>query len=248
MWSAVRAGDLGGFPMWTDVETRSKTAIARDGAKTRRLPNLLLSHAARHSIPDMAIMVVSDDFVFKDCQGNAVTRRQWKPQTRPWERNRDYSKVTVHLLEVKYTYDLRVHDMVEPALQQHEDLANMLRTAGKWGAVHVHPFIIGGAGIMRKDNHRITETLGLGEAARQSLRKDLSIHSIRRTSRILEIRRPYLTSPAKLEGTGAARRCRRRASSQEEWSSPHAQQEACRRRGGRRWAPARRIDCAEVNS
>ena len=35
--------------------------------------------------------------------------------------------------------------MVEPALQQHEDLASMLRTAGKWGAVRVHPFIIGGA-------------------------------------------------------------------------------------------------------
>jgi len=42
----------------------------------------------------------------------------------------DYSKVAIHLLEVKYTCDLRVHDMVEPALQQHEDLANVLRTAG----------------------------------------------------------------------------------------------------------------------
>ncbi len=61
--------------MWTDVETRSKAAIARDGARTRRLPTFLLPHAAQHSIPDMAIMVVSDDFVFKDCQGNAVTRR-----------------------------------------------------------------------------------------------------------------------------------------------------------------------------
>jgi len=88
-----------------------------------------------HTLPStahqMAIMVVSDDFVFKDCQGNAVTQRQWKPQAHPWERNRaDYSKVAIHLLEVKYTCDLRVHDMVEPALQQHEDLANVLRTAG----------------------------------------------------------------------------------------------------------------------
>ncbi len=66
----------------------------------------------------------------------------------------------------------------------------MLRTAGKWGAVHVHPFIIGGAGIMRKDNHRILKTLGLGESARQSLLKRLFIHSIRWTSRTLEIRRP----------------------------------------------------------
>ncbi len=35
IWSAVRAGDLGGFPMWTDVETRSKTAIAMDQAATK---------------------------------------------------------------------------------------------------------------------------------------------------------------------------------------------------------------------
>ncbi len=89
-----------------------------------------------------------------------------------------------------YTYDLQVHDMVEPALQQHIGLANVLRTAGMWGSVHVHPFIIGGTGIMRKDNDRILETLGLKESARQSLLKKLSIHSIRRTSRILEIRRP----------------------------------------------------------
>ncbi len=124
-WSAVRAGDLGGFPMWTGVETRSKTAIARDGARTRRLPNFLLPHAAQHSIPDMAIMVISDDFVFKHCQGNAVTRRQWNPQAHPWERNRGYySKVTIHLLEVKYTCDLRVHDMVEPALQASPCLAD----------------------------------------------------------------------------------------------------------------------------
>ncbi len=53
-----------------------------------------------------------------------------------------------------YTYDLLVHDMVDPALQQHDDPANMVRTAGKW-AVHMHPFVIGGAGIMRKDNDRI---------------------------------------------------------------------------------------------
>jgi len=103
------------------------------------------------------------------------------------------SRHTIGLLSAsdlvpKYTYDLRVHDVVEPALQQHEVLANVLRTAGKWGAVHVHPFIIGGAGLMRKDTDRITETLGLGEAARQSL----SIHSIHRTPRILEISRPYL--------------------------------------------------------
>ena len=68
----------------------------------------------------------------------------------------------------------------------------------------MHPFIIGGAGITRKDNDRILETLGLGEAARQSLLRELSIHSIRRTSRILEICRPYLTSPAELEATGGA--------------------------------------------
>ncbi len=90
-------------------------------------------------------------------------------------------------------------DMVEHALQQHENLANMLRTAGKWGAVHVHPFIIGGAGIMRKDNDWVLKTLGLGESARQSLLKELSIHSIRWTARTLEIRRPYLTSPAEFQ-------------------------------------------------
>jgi len=48
IWSAVRAGDLGGFPMWTDVETRSKTAIARDGARTRRLPVFLLPHVYQY--------------------------------------------------------------------------------------------------------------------------------------------------------------------------------------------------------
>ena len=147
------------------MQTCSKTAIARDGARARRLPGFLLPHAARHSIPEGAFLV-PDDFVFKDCQGNAVTRRQMRLLTHPWERNRtDYSKVTSHLLEIKCTYDLRVHDMVEHALQQHQDLANMLRTAGKWGAVHVHPFIICGASIMRKDNDRILKTLNLGEAA-----------------------------------------------------------------------------------
>ncbi len=64
----------------------------------------------------------------------------------------------------------------------------------------MHPKCIVG---YRKDNGRILETLGL-DSARQSLLKELTIHSIRRISRILEIRRPYLTSPAELEGTGGA--------------------------------------------
>ncbi len=89
------------------MQTRSRTAIASGGARTRRLPSFLLPHAAQHSIPDGAIVLVSDDSIFKDCQGNAVTRRQWNLQTHPWERNHtDYGKVTIHLLEIKYTYDL----------------------------------------------------------------------------------------------------------------------------------------------
>jgi len=101
-WCA--AGELSRFPMWTDVQTHSEMAIARDGARTRWLPSFLLPYAAQHSKPDGDIILVSDDFVFKDCQGNAVTRRQWKLQTHMWERNRtDYSKVTIHLLEIKYT-------------------------------------------------------------------------------------------------------------------------------------------------
>ncbi len=68
--------------------------------------------------------------------------------------------------------------------------------------MHVHPFIPGGAGIVREDSDRILKTLGLGESAR--LLKELTIHSIRWTSRTLEICRPYLTSPAELACTSGA--------------------------------------------
>ncbi len=110
----------------------------------------------------------------------------------------DYSKVTIHLLEVKCTYDLRVHDMVEPALQI-------------WPTCYALPAsgvlcvcTLSSLAAQALCARTMTGSWRLWGVRTQSLLKALSIDSIRRTSRILEIRRPYLTSPAELKGNGGA--------------------------------------------
>jgi hypothetical protein len=102
--------------------------------------------------------------------------------------------VTLHLLEVKYTYDLQVHALVQSAESQHWDLRDALLTKG-WGAVEMHPIIIGAAGMMRQKTLDVLQELGV-LGAEKKLLTQLSLDSIRSTSQMIAIRRPYLISHA----------------------------------------------------
>ena len=53
----------------------------------------------------------------------------------------------VHLVEVGYTSDMRVHEHVQIKLDQHHILRQNLISYG-WGRVYVHDFIVGHTGVM----------------------------------------------------------------------------------------------------
>ncbi len=81
--------------------------------------------------------------------------------------------MTLHLIEVKYTYDLGVHALVPQAVEQHAALAANLRE--KWGEVCIHPFIVGGASMMRRQSATALKDLGMTPAAVDCLLADLCI-------------------------------------------------------------------------
>ena len=113
LWRGLKHGSLGGLPMWTDIETRSQTAATRGGARRRKLPTFLLEHSAQHSLPDIVVLTLPDTFVRRDVQGNVVTAHKWRPENHPWDAHpADSQGVALHLVEVKYTYDLGVHALV----------------------------------------------------------------------------------------------------------------------------------------
>jgi hypothetical protein len=190
-WDALRMGKLSKLPMWTDLDLRSSLQKLQGLQRSRKLPGFLLERPAQHIIPDIVVMTIHKGFPPQDAQGR-TTIEQWckAPQDHPWQRfPEDRSLVTLHLLEVKYTYDLQVHALVQRARNQHSDLRDALLTKG-WGAVEIHPIIIGAAGMMRQKTSDVLQELGVSGAELQKLLTQLSLDSIRSTSQMITMRRP----------------------------------------------------------
>jgi hypothetical protein len=84
-WSAIQAGALAAMPMWTDLDLRSEAQKARRVPNRQKLPDFVLQPAAQHSIPDIAVMQVDDDFQCRPAQGGPSTLEQWckAPQNHP---------------------------------------------------------------------------------------------------------------------------------------------------------------------
>ena len=65
----------------------------------------------------------------------------------------------VHLVEVGYTSDMRVHEHVQIKLDQHRQLRQNLLSYG-WGRASVHAFIVGHTGVMSQAKVDILQELG----------------------------------------------------------------------------------------
>ncbi len=112
----------------------------------------------------------------------------------------------IYLLELKYTFDLQVHETVSVARLQHEGLVLALHQNG-WCSIRLHPHIIGSCGMMRSENAHISTALGVKSPDVEVLLKRLAIKSAERTHQILQIRRPFLNGSRRVRG-GPESMCR----------------------------------------
>ncbi len=142
-----------------------------------------------------------DGLILKRSDGSPVRqRRHWRPNLHPWEAYpADRGQCTLHLLELKYTFDLQVHEAVSVARLQHEGLVLDLQQNG-WGSVRLHPFIIGSCGMMRSENEHILTAVGVKSPDVEVLLKRSAILSAERTHQILQIRRPFLNGSRRVRG------------------------------------------------
>lgn len=190
IWLALTEGAVGNFPMYTDLDIRTASQVARNRPrKSRKLPDWWVDRSAQHKHPGHHSDDCPTRIQMQKCKNTADKVVQ--PNAHDWETNpQDCRQATLHLLEVKYTYDMRVHDLDGKAIKQHEQLVATLRK--KWGYVKVHPIIIGAAGVMRQATDDSLAELGIANEARGRLLKNLCLQSIRWTSKIVQLRRPYL--------------------------------------------------------
>ena len=92
--------------------------------------------------------------------------------------------VTLHLIEVGYTSDFRVHAHVQAKLEQHEQLVANLRRSG-WRDVRLHAFIIGHTGVMRQGNVNVLLELGVSPARVGPFLSHLAVTSLLKSTAIL---------------------------------------------------------------
>ena len=109
-------------------------------------------------------------------------------------RRRGGPNITLHLVEVGYTSDFRVHDHVQAKLDQHERLVSNLRRSG-WREVRLHAFIIGHTGVMRQDNVDILRELGVSPSRVGPFLSHLAVTSLLKTTGILSSFPPLQTAP-----------------------------------------------------
>ena len=112
----------------------------------------------------------------------------------PYGRRRD-PRMAVHLIEVGYTSDLRVHDRVQAKLDQHRQLSENFRQFG-WRDVRVHAFIVGHTGVMRSDNSTVLMELGVPHSRVSSFLVQLALSSLQKSCGILSC----FTSGPSVEG------------------------------------------------
>ena len=90
----------------------------------------------------------------------------------------------VHLVEVGYTSDMRVHEHMQIKLDQHCQLRQNLLSYG-WGRVNVHAFIVGHTGVMSQANDDILQELGISSPSIDSVLADLAVSSLQKSCAIL---------------------------------------------------------------
>ena len=109
--------------------TKKSTDATRslpDAGTQRKLPAAVLPLHLQTSFPDILMIDLPKREV-------ATFQRQRKPIPR-LTRNR----CTINIIEVKYTFDLLIHERTRQAMEQHAQLRENLLAAG-WGTVNIHP-------------------------------------------------------------------------------------------------------------
>ena len=86
----------------------------------------------------------------------------------------------VHLVEVGYTSDMRVHEHVQI---KHRQLRQNLLSYG-WGSVNVLAFIMGHTGVMSQANADILQELGVSFPSIDSVLADLAVSSLQKSCAI----------------------------------------------------------------
>ena len=159
--------------------TKKSTDATRslpDAGTQRKLPAAVLPLHLQTSFPDILMIDLPTREV-------ATLQRQKKSIPR-LTRNR----CTINIIEVKYTFDLLIHERTRQAMEQHAQLRENLLAAG-WGTVNIHPFIIGSAGTIRYECHSILNQCGVTEEpVRDLLLRKIAIHSVKRTAEIVQAR------------------------------------------------------------
>ena len=168
-------------------EARRLTGVER-GTK---LPAWVLPHDQQHSYPDLCLINI------KPVAGRTSRTPSSSQRRHSW----------IRIFEIKYAPDLEVHGRVrDEALAQHAALRDALLTAA-WGAVTIHPVIIGNAGTITVDVLNSFMAMGINPTTRLRLGKRLAISSIKRTADIKRARLDHAAGPptAVQEGSNAPR-------------------------------------------
>ncbi len=112
---AIRGGSQGVCPLFVDVRRWVNPNV----------PRVLLPASSQHSVPDTFMHSRTTESLSKDRmgvqsdKGGGTGDRTYIPgKAHPGDRG----KCTLHLLELKYTFDLQVHETFSVAPLQHEEL------------------------------------------------------------------------------------------------------------------------------
>ena len=111
----------------------NKTSTLPDAGTSRKFPAAVLPLDLQTSYPDILLIDLPHTDVL-------ALHHQRKSIPRVTRRN-----CTIAIIEIKYAFDLLIHDRTQEAIDQHAQLQAHLLAAG-WGTVDIHPFIIGSAG------------------------------------------------------------------------------------------------------
>ena len=156
--AGIRQGAFAGHQMFVDAECHERYSS---------FPRTVLPLYQQTSRPDIVLIVGSgigglDSYI-------------------PVARRRDS---VLHLVEVGYTMDFRVHEHMAVKIQQHSQLRSNLLSYG-WGSVWIHAFIVGHTGIMCRVNAEILRDLGVPDVGIKAMLSSLAVESLQKSAAIL---------------------------------------------------------------
>ena len=155
----VKTGQLGNCIMYVDAECHQP--------RYKSFHPAILPIDLQTSRPDIVVV--------QGLQGDPASLRGG--------RHRD-PRYTVHLVEVTFTSDTRVHDRVESKAAQHAQLCRDFRAYG-WVDIRLHIFIMGHTGMTRMHNAEILLALGVVQPRINVCLKSLAIMALQRSVGIM---------------------------------------------------------------